>query len=259
MAFGSAYDSAQDVFFVSRANQALLQKQCGLRLPNSKVVTNPLRINGDLRNPLPDDAKETRIACVARLDPRAKGQDVLFEVLSQPKWKERPLELNLYGSGPCEQSLRSLAAYFGVTKVTFQGQVADLATIWAANHALVLPSRFEGLPLAIVEAMLHSRLVITTAVAGNTEVVRDGVNGFVALAPTPVLFDDAMERAWSRRAEWEEIGLAARVDAIKFMPADPAGEFARKLSNSRRVGPNPWSRENLRFGNRGSVVQIIPK
>ncbi|MGI9165004.1 MAG: hypothetical protein ACR2G5_01205 [Pyrinomonadaceae bacterium] len=55
--------------------------------------------------------KETwNLACVARLEPAAKSQDLLFQVLALPQWRDRPLQIKLYGSGPCERSLRQLAA-----------------------------------------------------------------------------------------------------------------------------------------------------
>ena len=43
--------------------------------------------------------------------------------------------------------------------------------IWASNHVLVMPSRAEGFPLAIVEAMLCARPVLASDVAGNSEIV----------------------------------------------------------------------------------------
>ena len=74
----------------------------------------------------------------------------------------------------------------------------------------MLPSRFEGLPLALVEAMLCPRPAVVTNVAGNTEVIEDGETGFVAAAPTAGHLDEAMEGhgvsegtgvpwAWKRR------------------------------------------------------------
>lgn len=224
-----AYISAAQVFFVSKANQALLQKQCGLRLPLAEVVSNPLKFNTREETSWPSEAGDVQIACAARLDPRAKGQDLLLEVLSLPKWRNRPLTLNVYGAGPCEKSIRGLVELFALEKVRFHGHLPGTEPIWAANHALVLPSRFEGLPIVILEAMLHSRMVITTDVAGNTEVVKDEVNGFVAGGTTVAMLDEAMERAWVRRAEWQKMGARARADASRSVPTDAAGEFVVKL------------------------------
>jgi glycosyltransferase involved in cell wall biosynthesis len=101
--------------------------------------------------------------------------------------------------------------------------------VWAEHHALVLPSRHEGMPLAVVEAMLCGRVCIVTDVAGNTEFIDDGVTGFVAPAPTASLFRDALERAWDRRGEWRQVGAAAARAVRERVSADPVGFFAREL------------------------------
>lgn len=225
----TALTGAQRVFFVSQANRQLMERQCGLWLTNAEVIANPCHLDRSSAVPWPQEDGRLRIACVGRMAPNAKGQDLLLEVLAQPKWRQRPIALHLYGAGPSEQSVRALATHLGLSNVVFHGHVSDIRSIWAANHALVLPSRFEGLPLTIIEAMVCGRLVITTAVAGNTEYVKDGSNGFVAAAPTVSLLDDAMERAWARRSAWPDIGLKAREDALRCLPEDPVGDFCRKL------------------------------
>jgi len=45
--------------------------------------------------------------------------------------------------------MRRLATYLQLEKVHFRGHVTDINQVWADNHLLVLPSRYEGLPLAL--------------------------------------------------------------------------------------------------------------
>jgi glycosyltransferase involved in cell wall biosynthesis len=92
-----------------------------------------------------------------------------------------------------------------------------------------MPSRYEGLPLAVIEAMLCGRMVIATDVAGNAQHVRDGIDGFIAEAPTVRHLDDALERAWQRRHEWMAMANSARERLILALPQDPIGAFAEKL------------------------------
>jgi glycosyltransferase involved in cell wall biosynthesis len=225
----AALAGARRVYFVSHANRQLMELQCGARLAHAEVIANPCRVDRAATVPWPAGDNPLRLACVGRMSPNAKGQDVLLQVLARPKWKGRAIQLHLYGTGPSERSIQTLASFLGLTAVFFHGQVADIRELWAANHALVLPSRFEGLPLVIVEAMLCARPVITTSVAGNAQFVTDNISGFVAEAPTVALLDDAMERAWSRRAEWSAIGARARADVLRAIPEDPIGEFTEKL------------------------------
>jgi len=73
------------------------------------------------------------------------------------------------------------------------------------------------------------RPVIVTDVAGNTEIVQDGVTGFIAEAPTERHLHAALERAWEQRQNWESMGKAAAQAIRELMPADPAAIFAQKL------------------------------
>lgn len=225
----SAYSGAAGLYFVSKANRALMETQCGMRFENASVVSNPWNVDVSDCMPWPPDTGMFELAFVGRMDPRAKGQDLLLDVLAMDKWRARPLRVNFYGSGPCEGSIRRLAAMLELGNVRFHGQVSDIESIWGNNQALVLPSRFEGLPLVIVEAMLCGRMIITTDVAGNTEYLTDGVNGFVAAAPARMPLDQAMERAWSARGEWKTMGESARKAALASVPADPIGKFADEL------------------------------
>jgi glycosyltransferase involved in cell wall biosynthesis len=223
------YRAARKVFCVSRHNLRLLEDQIGESLPHAEVVWNPFNVPAEEPPLWPKENRIWKLACVARLEPAAKGQDLLFHVLSHPQWRERPVEANLYGQGPWEQNLKRLAAYLELKNVRFHEHKLDVKQIWETNHLLVLPSRCEGLPLTLVEAMWCARPAVVTDVGGNTEVCVDGETGFVAAAPTVPLLEEAMERAWNRRADWPSIGQAARAHAKKLIPNDPVGDFCQLL------------------------------
>ena len=78
--------------------------------------------------------------------------------------------------------------------------------IWKENHILVLPSRYEGLPLVLVEAMWCGRPAVVTDVGGNAELCRDRQTGFVAQSATLASVAEAMERAWEARSDLEADG-----------------------------------------------------
>lgn len=229
--YRTAIAAAQRCFFVSKANQRLTEKQIGSELPNGEVIWNPVNVGFDVSPPWPrmGPRGEFRLACVARLDPRAKGQDILFEALAQPVWAERPWRLTLYGEGPMKESLELLVRRLGLSDRVFFAGHARVEDIWGANHVLIMPSRSEGLPLAIIEAMLCGRPVIATDVAGNSEVIADGVTGFLAGAPTVISMLDALERFWARRHEAQMIGEAGAKLIRQVLPSDPVRIFCDKL------------------------------
>jgi glycosyltransferase involved in cell wall biosynthesis len=227
----ATYTGACKVFCVSRSNLDLLRRQIGEPLKNAEVVWNPYKRSGEPLPAWPAEDGKWRLACVARLDPAAKGQELLLQVLARPEWRARPVELSLFGEGPYELALRRLTGMLGLKNVRFCGHVSDVEAIWKKNHMLVLPSRYEGLPLVLVEAMLYGRPAVVTDVAGNSEVCVDNETGFVAPAPTVPLLADALERAWSRRSDWQSMGQAARAWAENHIPRDPIALFAERLKS----------------------------
>ena len=204
----AGYSGARFVGFVSHHNWRLTEAQLAMTIPQARLIRNPFLVPWAERTDWPDE-RTARIACVARLSTPEKGQDLLLRVLALPKWKGRPIRLSLFGRGDSRLGLEALAGWLGLDNVDFPGFASNVSAIWSDHHALVLPSRIEGLPLALVEAMLSSRVPIVTDVGGNAEIVSDGEQGFVASAPTETALDDALERAWTRRDEWRAIGRKA--------------------------------------------------
>ncbi|MGA0556465.1 glycosyltransferase [Larkinella sp. VNQ87] len=227
-----AYHSAVRAFFVSRHNLKLTQFQLALPLPQAKVVHNPVNVPFEEQPGVgfPELTGPVRLACVARLFFQEKGQDILLEVLAQEKWQNRNWRLTFFGAGPNRKGLEELVVFLGLTdKVDFAGHVANPATIWQTHHALVLPSRSEGLPLALVEAMLCGRPAIAADNGGISEVLVDNVTGFLASATVGSAVDEALERAWSRKEEWPAIGKEASRHIRATVPADPVRHFAHEL------------------------------
>ena len=215
-------------YFVSRANIHLTEIQIGQRITNSGILFNPFNIDYSYDFKYPEAKDNFILANVARHEFYAKGQDILFQVLNEKKWKDRNLIVNLYGKGENSDSLRKLKNYFELNNVNIEGHI-DPNEIWKQCHALILTSRYEGLPLALVEAMLCGRLGIVTKVSGNPEVIIDNENGFLAKAASAEFVDEAMERAWKRRDEWNMMGSKSKEYIRSIVPEDPVAFFCNQL------------------------------
>lgn len=229
---GRFLGAARRVYFVSRHNRDDVQQCLGQTLPHAEVISNPANLSPELRaaGPLAFPSGDgLRLACVARLNVAAKGQDLLLRTLSLDRWKDRDVSLTLYGSGPHRRVLENAARYLGVGCVSFAGPVDDLAAIWRENHLGVLASRYEGLPLSLIEAMMLGRTNVVTRICGNPEIVEDSVTGFIAAAPTVESFDEALERAWQRRGELGAMGAAAARRIRQLVPEDPCRDLADRL------------------------------
>lgn len=225
----AAYAGAAAFYFVSEHNRRLTEEQVGMDLPHAQIVRNPFLVPWERRDDWPATERGLRLACVGRLYPAEKGQDLLIRVLARPKWRARALSVTFFGSGPNREALQRMAQHLGATNVAFAGFTDDVATVWDDHHGLLLASRAEGLPLVLVEAMLSGRVPIVTAVAGSGEVVRDGITGFLARTPSEDDVDAALELAWQRRDEWQAIGRKAADEIRTLVPPDPARTFAAML------------------------------
>ena len=73
-----AYKLARRVYFVSANNADLLEGQLGSTLANKVIVSNPWNIHIQSSTPWPEEGERLRLACVARLDVYAKGQDEIY-------------------------------------------------------------------------------------------------------------------------------------------------------------------------------------
>jgi len=245
-----AYRDARFVWFVSEHNRRLTEEQLGRSLPQAAVVRNPFLVPWEERSDWPE-GEGLRLACVGRLFPREKGQDIILRVLARKKWRARPVSVTFFGSGDHRAGLEETARYLGVENAHFGGHSDDVAGIWNDHHGLLLPSHCEGLPLVLVETMLQGRVPIVTRVAGNPEVVEDGVTGFLAAAPTDDAVDEALERAWAARERWPEIGRAAARSIRATVPRDPAAALAEMIvgaAEGRTLAPESFLEPVLRDG-----------
>lgn len=222
--------NAQRCYFVSRNNLDLTERQLGVRLSNAKRVWNPFTVPFETNLGWPK-ALPLRLACVGRLDPRHKGQDLILETLSRSAWKCRDVELSLFGVGGSEKSLQRLCDSYRLRNVAFHGHTSDIADVWRTHHALVLASRVEGMPLAAIEAMVCARPCVLTDVGGNAELVCDGETGFVARAPSCSELGQALERLWSARDQLRAMGENARQWIETNVPRDPGVAFADDLES----------------------------
>lgn len=223
-----AFVSSMKNYFVSQDNLLVTQNQIGVILDNTAVIRNPFNVPFAIDLDFPK-LEAFHLAFVGRYEFCAKGQDVLLQVLAEAKWKSRDLHVNFYGEGNDIENLKALVEMYQLNNVIIHSHTST-EEIWKMNQGLILTSRFEGLPIVIVEAMLCKRLVIVTNVSGNAEFIRDNESGFIAAAPRPEYVDEALERAWQERINWEAIGTKARQEITTLIPENPALDFANELN-----------------------------
>jgi glycosyltransferase involved in cell wall biosynthesis len=225
------YRHAKRIYFVSEENQLKLQNNLALQLDQSEIIANPFNVRVEANPDWPSTENGYRLAVVGRLHFQSKGQDLIVDVMKQPKWQERNLKVHFYGhdQGNLRQLNELIAMHQLQTQLFYEGYHQNVEQIWETNHALLLPSRYEGAPLAFIEAMFCNRIAITTDIGRNRELMTDNHSGFLAPAASVELLDEALERAWQARDQWQAMGKNAGQQIRRQYPLDPVREYANKI------------------------------
>lgn len=111
-----------------------------------------------------------RLAFVGRLS-EEKGPDRLLEIAAQIAQQD----FDLYGDGPLMAALRNRA----IGNCRFHGNQADMDAHWCQIELLLMPSRFEGLPMAALEAMARGIPVIAFDTGALGRLIEPGKNGWL--------------------------------------------------------------------------------
>ncbi|MBN2108502.1 MAG: glycosyltransferase [Deltaproteobacteria bacterium] len=111
---------------------------------------------------------------------RQKGHAVLLHALKLLDGQGLPVQACLFGEGPDEAALKKMAFDLGIAdRVCFMGVVDNPVEAMAGMDVIVLPSLWEGMPNAVLEAMAAGRPVVVSRIAGLDELVQDGVTGLL--------------------------------------------------------------------------------
>src|SRR5262245_35162662 len=209
---------AHRIIAVSRAVARDLVERYGL--PPGKVVTiqngidadaiAPRRSRADVAAELGVKVDDLLIGVAARMT-RQKGYDVLLEAVRLLQPRVPRLRCVLIGDGPLGSELRARATALGVDGAcVFTGARADVPDLLAALDVVTLPSRSEGLPFVLLEAMAVGRPVVATAVGGNVEAVEDRVTGLLVPPEDPPALAGALLRLLECPEEAAAMGARGR-------------------------------------------------
>ena len=185
-----------------------------LYLPNP--VRRPTAGRPDQRRPV--------FLNVGRLH-RQKGQDLLIEAFALVAQELKDWQLLILGEGPARSALAQRIDQLGLgTRVELAGR-SDPFPWYEAAGVFVFSSRHEGMPNALLEAMLAGLpVVVSDSTAGHRELVLDGVDGFVVDAENPEALSYAMKRLALDDTLRRRMGAAAAAKAEQYCGQ---GAFAR--------------------------------
>ena len=158
------------------------------------------------------------LGCLGRLTEQ-KGHGFLLDALVA--LRDPRLKLFLAGQGPLDTSLKAQATQLGLDQqVRFLGVRRDRDLLYAAMDIFVLPSRWEGLSLALVEAAGSGLPIVTTDVGGNAEVVAGETGAWLVPAEEPGALAGALREAMafvSASGRVDRPGVRARFSLARHL------------------------------------------
>jgi sugar transferase (PEP-CTERM/EpsH1 system associated) len=200
---------------VSKAMETWLREGVGIRSSITQIY------NGvDTHTYCPGGGVEVRealrvprnaivIGTVGRLDP-IKDHPALFRAFEELRGAHGSYKLLVVGNGPERERLGSLAP----RDALMLGDRQDVPTLMRAMDIFVLPSLNEGISNSILEAMATGVPVVATAVGGNSELLQDGVTGYLVPPSDPAALS-ARLRQYASSEELRRLhGEKAREAAI---------------------------------------------
>ncbi len=212
--------AAARVFCVSQFAVELLQGQ----LPpgrRDRVKTAYVGIPIDLFRiePPAADTEGFRMLCVARFA-STKGLDTLVAACALLRDRGLDFRLDLFGDGPDRQALEAQISALGLERwVALPGQISqeEVARHMRACHVFVMPCRrdrfgdMDGIPTVFMEAMATGRPVVSCAVSGVPELVRDGETGLLVAQDDPGALAEALARLAADAEERARLGREGRM------------------------------------------------
>lgn len=232
---------------VSRANARYLVEE--KRLPRGKVhvVANgidpsrflhPSEHTAILSQKLGFASSHRILLMIARLEPQ-KGHSVLIRAMADIHSKLPSTRLVLLGEGSLREELEQQCCSMGLQAVVrFAGWQANVEDWLSLADVVVLPSLYEGLPLAAIEALAAGRPIVATDVDGTPEVVLDGQTGLTVPPGDSDALAASIVRLLSDPKLARKLGLAGREFVLRNFSASrqavETGELYLRAWQSRR-------------------------
>ncbi|HEY4384557.1 MAG TPA: glycosyltransferase family 4 protein, partial [Ktedonobacteraceae bacterium] len=215
----------------SQAYYQVLSTRCRTLLieqgfPPDHMVFIPGSVDTDKFAPVPGgrpllDESERLIICVARLE-YSKGVDVLLHAwkrmllaLAQQAPQLKP-RLSIVGGGELLSQMLWIATSLDIlSSVEFLGMRNDVLALLQNSRGFVFPSRWEGMPNALLEAMACGLPCIATRVSGSEDIITSEVDGLLVPSEDPVALADALCRLLCDDVLAQRLGEQARTTVVQ--------------------------------------------
>jgi glycosyltransferase involved in cell wall biosynthesis len=173
-----------------------------------EVILNGIPLGNFLEIPEKRFGSPPVIGVIGRLE-KQKGHEYLFEALNV--LKAVPWTLWVVGDGSLKNNLERLAKDLDLReRIIFLGARRNIPELLSQIDIFVMPSLWEGLGLALLEAAAAAKPIVASNVGGVPEIIKDGETGILVLPKNVKSLADGLEHVLLGAAEAKEMGVRAR-------------------------------------------------
>jgi glycosyltransferase involved in cell wall biosynthesis len=208
------YPSASRLVVQNQAAQISFKPLLGDR---SCIIPNPILALPAVEGETPFLVHRPVVLNAGRLS-REKGCDLLIRAFASLSQRYPDWNLLILGEGSQRSDLEGLVAELGMReRISLPGRVKNPYDYFRKGDLFVLPSKYEGLPNALCEAMACGMAVVAANCSpGVAEVVHDGINGLLAESENVDSLAGAMEKLMSDRARRASLGEQASLSVEPY-------------------------------------------
>jgi glycosyltransferase involved in cell wall biosynthesis len=183
-------------------------------------------------------------AVVGRLS-HEKGQDVALEALAQARAQGAEVCLAFAGDGPDRAALEARCDALGLREhVWFLGHQRAVGPVYRAADMLVMPSRSEAMPNALLEAMTLGVPAVATRVGGVAEVAEDGESAWIVPPEDPAALASAMRACAGDPTERDRrVARARELARVNHDPRARARRYVALYESLLARVLRPWAAE----------------
>ena len=198
------------------------------------------RIGGNREPPF---GGRVRLIYVGRLDQRQKGVLFLPEILKGCKERGIDCEMEIVGDGPDRADLEDGLRRFGVAETARFSGMLPPERVYARlldSHVMIMPSFFEGLPIALLEALACGCVPVASRLEGITDyAISDGATGMLAAVGDVGGFVRAIGAVALDSGRWKQMSEACRQDAEARFSIEAMGTSYMRLIERGMGGAYP--------------------
>ena len=236
--FRCTSQSLDQVLVLTKSDKEVFDKKLGL---NSKVLYNPVadmffcggrKFNGG-----------RKLLFVGRLNVQPKGLDYLVSIMKKASGIYPDAELIVVGDGPDREALEKLIADNALEKnVKLVGQSSDVKQYYQESNVVLVPSRWEGFGVVLLEAMACGTPVVAYENKGPNEIISNDFDGILIKQYDVNEFSDAIIKLLDDAEYWEKISKNAYQRACEFSTEKTVERFIKYITQNKEE-PAIWENE----------------